>query len=407
MMLRKVRIKQRSLQVLAGAVVIIAGGVIGWLLLRPDNAPPTSSTSTPGVTHRSESAPTKLRFIATGDMLPHDTVNQAARTSTGYNYLPLFSNVRPYLRDSDMAYCNQESPSADQYGVSGYPTFNAPVSFARDLQALGCNIINLANNHANDRGQTGISATRQLWSTLPVLAVAGINRTPLEQQHVAVFTKAGIRFAYLAYSKCSNSSLPNSYGLNILSKSLVDRQIAAAKAAGAQMIIVGTHWCHENVSHQDQEEDGWARYFASKDVAIVIGTGPHWLQPVKRIPKAGGGTTLVWFSLGNFLSSQLEVNGLIGGIAVMEIDTASRTVTDVGFLPTYMHYEWSPAQKAAGDLLSRHNLQLYPLDQAASALAHSQNHTTVAEQTTRVSGLLNSYTPVTILTSRTYADFGQ
>ena len=397
---------------IVGFVLVVLA--IGWFVFGPgantesphSNVTKKSRASSDSKAHTAL-ASNKIRLIATGDMLPHDTVNQAARTSAGYNYLPLFDKVAPFLKDADISYCNQESPSASQFAVSGYPTFNAPTSFARDLSALGCNMINLANNHANDRGQAGITATRQVWDNLPTIAVAGTARTPAEQNKIATFRTGGVTFAFLSYAKCSNSKLANSYGLNILSRSLVSSQIKAARTAGAQMIIVGTHWCHENVSHQDAEQDAWATYLASKGVDIVIGTGPHWLQPVKQLPKAGGGQTLVWFSLGNFLSSQKEVNGLIGGIAVMEIDATSHSVSNVGFMPTYMHYEWTPAQAASDDLLARHNLMLYPLDQAAAALARSQNHTTISTQTTRVTNLLNTYTHIDMLTSRTFSAFGQ
>jgi poly-gamma-glutamate synthesis protein (capsule biosynthesis protein) len=397
---------------LAGIVLVVVL-LIGYFAFRPntknaESADTTSSQPTSqGAGQQKPTATDKIRLIATGDMLPHDTVNQAARTSVGYNYLPLFSKVTPYFKNADITYCNQESPSARQFAVSGYPTFNAPISFAHDLSTLGCNMINLANNHANDRGQAGIAATRQVWDGLPTLAVAGTARSPAERNKIATFTKGGIKFAFLSYAKCSNSTLANSYGLNLLSRSLVSSQISAARQAGAEMIIVGTHWCRENVSHQDADQEAWAKYLATKGVDIVIGTGPHWLQPVEQLPKAGGGKTLVWFSLGNFLSSQLEVNGLIGGIAVMEIDSKSHVVTDVGFLPTYMHYEWTAAQAASGDLLARHNLQIYPLDQAAPALARSQNHTTVSAQTERVTKLLNTYTHVEILNSSNFASFGR
>ncbi len=366
---------------------------------------PSLVTKTP---QKTPSKPTKkIRFIATGDMLPHDTVNQAAKSGASYDYLPLFSEVRSFMQDSDMSFCNQESPSASQFKVSGYPTFNAPNSFAQDLSRLGCNVINLANNHANDRGQAGVSATRAVWDRLPTLAVAGTGRTQAEHDSVPMFTKNGVKFAFLSYAKCSNSTLPNSYGVDILSKSLADKQIAQARANGADMIIVATHWCREGVSTQNADQDAWGRYFASKGVDIVVGTGPHWLQPAKRLDRAGGGKTLVWFSLGNFLSTQLEVNGLIGGIAVMEIDPVQHVVTEAGFLPTYMHYEWTAAQAAKEDLLARHNLKLYPLDLAAAALARSQTHTTVAAQTARVTKLLNTYTPITMLTSKTYQAFGE
>ncbi len=336
-------------------------------------------------------------------MLPHTSVDQNAKTVSGtYDYTSFFSQIHPYLTSADMAYCNQESPSDPSLAVSGYPTFNAPASFAQDLNQEGCNVINLANNHADDRGQAGIDATLQVWSGLKTLAVAGTASSPTGQQQVPTFTVKGVKFAFLSYAQCSNDQSVSSYGLNIFSQGLADQQIATAHAEHADMIIAAMHSCDESRSDEDAWQDATAQYFADKGVDIVVGTGPHWLQPVKRLPKAGGGTTVVWFSLGNMLNTQLDINGLIGGIAEMDIDTQTKTVTYLGFMPTYMHYEWTAAQKAADDESARHNLMIYPLDQAAAALANSQDNTTVEAQTARVKALVNTYTPVTMLTSKTF-----
>jgi hypothetical protein len=67
-----------------------------------------------------------------------------------------------------------------------------------------------------------------------------------------------------------------------------------------------------------------------------------------------------------------------------------------------MHYEWTADEKAREDLLKRHAFTMVPLDQAADLLARSQNNTTVAAQTQRVQAVLNQFTPVTLVTSKTY-----
>lgn len=388
------------------ATFLVAAGGIGFAVHHkvPVKIASSKLTKTPTKTITKPPQPAAqsnaIRLIATGDELPHDSVNAAAKTATGYDYLPLYANIKPYLLSGDISYCNQESPSDPQLGVSGYPTFNAPASFAQDLNQLGCNVINLANNHADDRGQAGIDQTRQLWDGLHTLAVAGANRSQQEQNTIPYFTVKGVKFAFLSYAQCSNNKGVSSYGLNIMDKTFVGNQISEAKQH-ADMIIAAMHSCDENRNTEDSFQDDWAQFFASNGVNIVIGTGPHWLQPVKKLPRAGGGDTVVWFSLGNLLSSQEEIQGLIGGIAYMDIDPATKQVTNLSFLPTYMHYEWTAAQKAAEDLSARHNLLLYPLDQAAAPLARSQNNTTVAAQTQYVTDLLNKYTKVTILTSAT------
>jgi len=389
--------------VLVVAVGLAAGGVYVWnrraAPVKQQIVSSPRQTATPKAVQPNASQ--TIRFIATGDELPHDTVNQAAKTANGYDYLPLYAKLQPYLTSADMSFCNQESPSDPNLAVSGYPTFNAPQSFAQTLSKVGCNVINLANNHADDRGQPGIDATRGVWDNLPKLAIAGTARNSAEQNQIAYFTVKGVKFAFLSYAQCSNNTAVSSYGLNVFSQTLAGAQIAQAKQH-ADMIIAAMHSCDENRSDEDSWQDQTAQYFAAQGVSIVVGTGPHWLQTVKQLPRAGGGSTVVWFSLGNLLSTQEDVNGLIGGIGVMDIDVKTKTVTKLGFMPTYMHYEWTAQQKAAEDLLARHNLMLYPLDLASDALARSQNNTTVAAQTQRVTTLMNQFTPVTMLTSQTF-----
>lgn len=390
--------KSRKKLFLGVALVLLVVGVGGYIYASQKNEPAPNVSQQP-VKAAPKQEKSTIRIIATGDMLPHDTVNQAAKTSAGYDYLPMFTHVETYLKDRDISFCNQESPSAKSLGVSGYPTFNAPPVFAQNLNQLGCNVINLANNHSNDRGRTGIVETRDTWDGLGTLAVAGTARSAEEQNKISVFENKGVKFAFLSYTKCSNDNNFSSYELNTLNKSLTDTQLKAAREQ-ADVIIVGAHWCHENTSRQDSDQEQWMQYFADQGVAVVIGTGPHWLQPVKKITGTNGNEMTAWFSLGNFLSTQEELNGLIGGIAVMDMDIATKKITKLSFLPTYMHYEWTQSEKAAGNLLARKNLALYPLDQAAVPLSKSLHNTTVEAETKKVHDLLNTYTEVTILKSK-------
>lgn len=380
-------------------ILVLSGGALYVHLTKTASAPtPAAQTDTDDQTK----AKTTLRLIATGDMLPHDAVNQQALQADGsYDYLPMFEPVKKYLTSADISFCNQEAPSAPSMRVTGYPAFNAPRAFAEDLQQVGCNVINLANNHSNDKGQTGINETRDVWDNLKTLAVSGTARSEAEQNQIAYFEKEGIKFAFLSYTYCSNIAPSTSYGVNMLTKDLAGPQIAEAKAQ-ADIVLVGAHWCRENTHTETATQREWAQYFADQGVDIVIGTGPHWLQPVEKFARSGGGDTIVWHSLGNFLNSQVELEGLISGIAVMDIDIASKTVTKLSFLPTYMHYEWTAAQAAASDYLARKNLKLYPLDQAAEPLSRSLHSTTIEEQRQKVTSILNRSAEVTILTSGTF-----
>lgn len=395
-MRRKPRKKLKLLLVIIISIATLLL-VAAWKFGDSDKQRASDSQKTPTQRKEIEKPDTTIRLVASGDMLPHDTVNQAAKLSGDYDYTKFFTHVKPYFTEADITFCNQESPSSAGLSVTGYPTFNAPPKFSKDLNTVGCNLIALANNHSYDRGQTGINGTLDTWDGLAVLAKAGIYRNASEQQKIAYFEKKNVKFAFLAYTDCSNNTSAPAVALNQLNKPFVSSQIAEAKQ-NADMLIVSTHWCKENSSVQTSAQDEWAQYFADQGVQIVIGTGPHFLQSVKKLPRVGGGDTIVWFSLGNFLSTQEQVNGLIGGIAVMDIDIATKNVTKLSFLPTYMHYEWTASEKAAGNLLARKNLMLYPLADAREPLARSQNGTTVDLQMTRVTELMNKYTSVQIRT---------
>jgi poly-gamma-glutamate synthesis protein (capsule biosynthesis protein) len=145
-----------------------------------------------------------------------------------------------------------------------------------------------------------------------------------------------------------------------------------------------------------------AQKLADWGADVVLGHGPHVLQPVKQLTGQNGRPTLVWFSIGNFLNAQIPVESLVSGLAIMDIDLATKKVQPPAYLPIYMHYEWTADEKAREDLLKRHSFTMVPLDQAASLLSRSQNNTTVEAQTNRVTTLLNQFIPVKMVTSKTY-----
>jgi len=381
-------------------VVLTVAGVLAWGIItshkRVAEAPQANQIQQP----EARQAPTTVRITAVGDNIPHDSVNAAAKTGDSYDYTPLFSEVKKYLSSGDITYCNQESPSAGQnLGISGYPTFNAPTEFARDLQKSGCNVINLANNHIADKGQEGIDLTIDLWKSLNPLAYAGANRSPQEQMQPRYFEVNGIKFAFIAFTDLSNNSSVDPHSVNMFSNDYIEK-IAQEASKNADYVIASAHWGVEDSATVSPSQRGWAEAMANAGVDLILGAGPHVLQPVEIITTDSGRQVPVWYSLGNFLSSQLTVDQLIGGIAVMDFDISSgrMELAEMSFLPTYMHFEWTPEQAAAEDLMARKNLKLYPLEASADLINKTQLNTTVETQTSRITDLLNSQTAIKIMT---------
>ena len=355
--------------------------------------------------------PQRIRVLAAGDFIAHDAVNQAAKKADGsYDYMPLMSRFTAVFQAADIRFCNDANLTAGAaYGISGYPKFNAPTEFARDMGKIGCNMVNVGTNHSFDRNQDAINASIDTWKAVPqTLAVVGHNRTMADHDVVQTFSVKGVKFAFLAYTTYLNVDAPvqNDYGVNVYSDAFAKKQIAAAKAEGAEVIIVSIRWGTEYSPGVTAAQRQTAQFLADQGVSLVLGHGPHVLAPVATLTGSGGNKTVVWYSLGNFLNTQISPETVVNGLGVIDYDKTTKQITSMGFLPIYMHYEWTAAQAANEDLMARHNLGMYMLDDASQTLFDAQQlKTTPQAQRTRLQNTLNSETKVPLISLDEYKKY--
>lgn len=361
----------KKLWLTLATVALFASAICAYVLLRPVplQAPPIKQTKLPN-TQVVKTAQNELRFAAMGDMLAHDTINQQAKQPIGYDYKPYFKLIKPLYDDADVVFCNPETLAAGQaYGISGYPAFNAPTEFARDLadkNGAGCNLINLATNHIGDKTQAAIDTTLDVWDQQKPLAISGANRSPDEQNTVHYFTKNGIKVAFLAFADYSNNKSVTSYGLNNYHADALLSELMTTAHSNADAVVVSMHWGTEDSNEINLDQQTTAQTLANLGADVIIGTGPHVVQKATWLTGQNGRKTLVWYSIGNMLSSQLKINELTGGVAGFTVKKLSTriVVEQPTFKATFMSYDWSPTDKAAENLLARHNLTLQPLADA-------------------------------------------
>lgn len=315
----------------------------------------------------------KVNFSAMGDMLAHDSVVNQVKLENGYDFTSYFEKIKPIYAESDIVFCNPETPSAGEaFGISGYPTFNAPKEFARDLSKSGCNLINLASNHIADKGQVAINQTKDIWEELKPLAVNGANRSDNEQRKVSYFEINGLRFAFLAFADFSNAPVPHKYSVNFYHDKNLIKELLTKARESADVVIISAHWGTEDSSAVNQDQIMNAQLFADLGADVIIGTGPHVLQKVSWLKRPDGQKTLVWYSIGNMLSSQLKIDELTGGIAKFQIAKIDNNIeiSDISFTPTFMSYQWSDTDRAAERLDLRTDLKLQLLKDAKKETAH-------------------------------------
>ncbi len=394
--------RKKLLMFIAFTLVILIT-VFAYVRSRPD-ASNTQQTNMGQTQQQTETAKekTNVRIVATGDMIAHDALNNAAKNGSSYDYLQFMQNMKPYFDAADVRFCNQATLAAgEKFGISGYPIFNAPTQFSKDMASVGCNVVNTGSNHANDKSQAALEASISVWDDLSMLAVAGANRSEEEKNTIDYFEVDGVKFAFLSYTTYLNSPNKQPYSVTMYSENLAKEQIAEARKE-ADIIMVSMRWGTEYSPGVNASQNTQSQFLADQGADIVLGHGPHVLEPVKKLKGKDGQPTYVWYSLGNFLNAQIEIESLVNGFAVMDIDKNTKTIRDIGYLPTYMHYEWTEAQKASQDLLARKNFAMYLLEEATEPLARSQNDTTVDQQMAYVKKVLNTYMKVPILTKDQY-----
>lgn len=340
-----------------------------------------------------------IDLLVTGDFSAYDSVNTAAKTAAGYDYAPIMAPMKPVFDKFDIRFCNQATLGGGiKYGVSGFPAFNAPTEWSKGLEDLGCNLINMGSNHTNDKGQEALDAAVTHYDKRTnILAVAGANRNAEEQAKIRYFTVKQLKFSFLSFTT-STLKPGQAFSINIYNADTAKKQIEEARK-NSQFIIVSMNWGKEDSGDVQPEQEAIAQELVTNGADLIIGNGPHVVQPAKVLNGTGGRQGLVWFSLGNAVNSQLPTDNLFGGVGIVTIDISTQFMTNPRFLPTYMHYEWTAAEKASGRLDARKNLAWYPLDAAAAQLAKSQNGTTVEAQTERLKGIITKFVPVTMVKS--------
>lgn len=260
----------------------------------------------------------------------------------------MFQYVEKYFQNSTINIGNCESPMAGgEIGYSGYPKFNAPEHLAIDLQELGVDIMTTANNHALDKGFSGLSSTLYFLDNAQIAHV-GTARTEEEQNTILFKNLNGIKTAFLAYTYGTNGiPVPKDkeFCVNFIDKDLILKQIKQAKKEGAELIVVSMHWGVEYQTTENAQQDELAEFLIENDVNIILGSHPHVLQPMKMLKvKTENGEEkegLVIFSQGNFFSNQTSENTRNTAIFNIEVKKDGKTgdvaISQVTYAPIYVN----------------------------------------------------------------------
>jgi poly-gamma-glutamate capsule biosynthesis protein CapA/YwtB (metallophosphatase superfamily) len=296
-------------------------------------------TPTPEVEHIH-----KVTLAAVGDVLIHSSIYKDAKTKDGYDFNPIFEQVKPHINKADLAIANLESMiGGEVLGLSDYPRFNAPFEVGDALQETGFDLVNLANNHTLDRGVKAIINSIEHLKKLGI-EYTGAYSSEEDQQHIRIIQKNGISFAFLSYTYGTNGiPVPEDmpYLVNLIDNKRITQDITQARRL-ADVVILQLHYGQEYADMPNEQQKKLAHTAAEAGADIIIGHHPHVLQPMEWIETSSGRKSFVAYSIGNFIAAQDGKRHRIGGIVQLEINKIVRGASSrielrsPSFLPTWI-----------------------------------------------------------------------
>lgn len=246
-----------------------------------------------------------LSLAATGDALLHKAViNDGKKTDGTFDFSHQLTHIKKILKNYDLAYYNQETPfGGDDREFVGYPLFNSPSKYGDAMLDAGFNMVSLATNHTLDQGTSGVINFYNYWKDKDVMH-HGISDSEETRNEYIIKEKNNITYSMLSYTTSTNGiSVPSGkdYLVNVYNEEKVKKDIEYLRDK-VDVLIVAMHWGIEYTHTPTKEEKEIAHFLASQDVDIILGAHPHCIQPIDIIDD-----TIVYYSLGNFISNQGDI----------------------------------------------------------------------------------------------------
>ena len=281
----------------------------------------------------------KASLIATGDGLIHSTVYNAAynRTTATYDFSKMLTYTKEKLKDYDIKYYNQETIFDDEKAYGGFPMFNTPSKFGKDMIEAGFNLVSISSNHSMDRGAESAKRSADWWKSQENVLTNGMASSEEMRTNYQIKEVNNITYTMLSYTYGTNGLggaelNKEPYLVNVYNEELVKNDIAAVRDK-VDVLIVSMHWGNEYQQIASETQKEQAKFLADNGVDIILGTHSHCIQPWEWIDD-----TVVFYSFGNFISNQMGAEqalvrkvGVIGMFATLNItktvDTKNNTTT--------------------------------------------------------------------------------
>ncbi|MEX2010873.1 MAG: CapA family protein [Chloroflexota bacterium] len=221
--------------------------------------------------------------------------------------------VRALVKGADLAIANFENPAPDRFRWHTTGTvFSANPRLIDGLRNAGIDYVSLGNNHIRDAGANGIIQTIANLEKRGI-AWSGAGRNLAQARRPAMLDAGGTKVAVLGYDTIAKyyAASATRAGSAQMTAAVVKADVAAARKAGADLVIVFPHWGTEYDATPFAGQQRLARAAIDAGADIVIGNHAHWaaaMEIYKGRP--------IWYALGNFVFDQVWSEPTMEGITL-------------------------------------------------------------------------------------------
>ena len=280
-----------------------------------------------------------------------DVSASAYRADTGmYDYAPIFENIASEVY-ADLNLCTFSNLT----GVAGteFADIVTLPGALHGLKAMGMDRVLLNHGYALDKGSDGLD------DMVNAVRNAGLDACGVNGVHL--YTVNGVNIAILGYVETSTSKTASAVGesghLKWLNETTAREEIALARNAGADVVIVSLWWGNENQETVTDHMRDTALMLCQAGADIIAGAGTDALLPVEWVDAVGSDGSvkraLAAYSMGTLISEKRETRKQVcSALLHLRISvngaTGEMNIQSISYTPTYI---WK--QEVSGNVIFR------------------------------------------------------
>lgn len=277
----------------------------------------------------------KVKMKIVGNILCEEAILKSAynKEKNEYNFLPIFSNIKDFIIDSDITIGNLET----NFYNEDYTSYNSPKSLINLVKELKMGAVNIANNQNLVYGIDGVILTKKNL-TDENIDTYGISISE-DDENFLIKEVNGIKIAFLSYITKIDEGIQlteeNSKYINLYSEEKVDKDFELVKQKGVEYIIVNIHTGNTKYRITTDEQEIINNKLIESGADLIIGTHQNTVGKLEVRKNSEGKNVFIANSLGNIISENSNL-GMILEVEIIRSEKAGGTIlSKVIYTPVY------------------------------------------------------------------------